>query len=54
VSPWPGMLMKLVFKSTDRLLIRLRLHNLGISRAALFPDLDGIAATLNAAYRRTI
>ena len=52
-SPWPGALVKLVFKSKDRLLFRNRLRNLGVSHATLFPDLDGITATLNTTYSRT-
>jgi hypothetical protein len=46
-ADWPGLLIKKVIPRRARPFLRLQLRNLGINRAVLFPDLDGIAADLN-------
>jgi hypothetical protein len=44
---WPGDLRKVVIPAASRHRIRRELVQLGITRATLFPDLDGIAVTIN-------
>jgi len=44
---WPGDLLQLVVPSGDRYRMRRELSQLGITRSTLFPDLDGIAVSIN-------
>ena len=46
-NKWPGDLRQLVISSASRHRIRRELAQLGITRSTLFPDLDGIAASIN-------
>ena len=47
---WPGDLRQLIIPAASRHRMRRELAQLGIAKSTLFPDLDGIAATIN---RRT-
>lgn len=44
---WQGTLKKYCIPRERRSALKHQLHGLGITRATLFPDLDGIAATTN-------
>ena len=44
---WPGDLRQLVIPAASRHRMRRELAQLGIVKSTLFPDLDGIAATIN-------
>ena len=50
--PWPGDVLKLRIAGDRRTQIRRQLRSLGIDRAALFPELDGVATAL--AHRWTM
>lgn len=51
-EPWnPPELIKYTIPYGQCLLIKRRLMHAGISRAALFPDIDGLAQTLNWRYK---
>lgn len=49
---WPGRAAKMMIPHSARVQIRLILADMGINRAALFPDLDGIASHVNWSYSR--
>lgn len=47
ISPRPGELQRIVIERDARALVRQNLVEIGINRASLFPDLDGIAMAHN-------
>ena len=49
---WPGRMAKMMIPHSNRVQIRLILADMGINRAALFPDLDGIASHVNWSYSK--
>lgn len=50
--PWPGVLEKVLIPRQSRAGLRKQMSRLGITRASLFPDLDGIAAATNVRYSK--
>jgi len=44
---WPGALLRITIPGAARRRLRLDLSKIGVTRASLFPDLDGIAAAHN-------
>jgi hypothetical protein len=46
-TPWEGMRFKLIIDADSREGFRTQLADLNVHRAALFPDLDGIAEAIN-------
>lgn len=46
-SSWPGDLRRIPIPKSERRTLRETLRTIGIDRATLFPDLDGIALALN-------
>jgi len=49
-AAWRGTLIKLVIDNQSRIPFRDQLADLNINRATLFPDLDGVAAMVNATF----
>jgi hypothetical protein len=52
VVVWPGEIRRIIIPRQARQKLRNDLMKLGITRGVLFPDLDGIAASLNTRYSR--
>jgi hypothetical protein len=51
-ATWAGELRRIIIPRASRAGIRRNLPMLGVTRAALFPDLDGIALSMNRRYSR--